>query len=80
MKLSEKVADLESEMFNTLTIGYMCLQYKESKKLKMCLTALDELEIEYFKITKHTFLNKDSILRLQKGYAAMNGEKRVATK
>ncbi len=74
MGIQEDVLKMENEMFNTLTVGFYCLQHKDAKKLKFCLVALNELDKEYIKVTKKPFINQDSLKRLQDGLKALSGK------
>lgn len=76
MGLRSDVTKMENELFNTLTIAFYCLQMKEGKKLRFCMTALEELEKEYVKITKTKFVTDDNYKRLNAGLKAMSGSVR----
>ncbi len=73
MSIQKQVQQLEEELFGGLIVGFHCLNHKQPKRLALVLTAIQELEKEYKKITKVNFIKTENIQRLETGLKEMTG-------
>lgn len=80
MKINNDSKQLEAEMFAGIVVSFQCLQYKQTKDLSRCLIAINQLEREYTKITKNTFIKADTRKRLEDGLRNLLGAKSVVAK
>ncbi len=57
-----KVKNLESDMFDVIYELHRNLNVKNKEQYRLCLIALDQLNIEYFQLTGKYYIERKRIL------------------